>query len=482
MPDAARLARTLGAIGLLTLLLNGCATENRVVENDFGDSGYSGMVSAREYGYVRPATDVVVMERRTAGRADPRGDLWKRVRTGMTLDLYADPRIDSTVERFRRDPQYLSKMSRQGMPYLHMIVTEIERRGLPMELAFLPHVESRFNPVATSPKAAAGIWQFMPYTGLEMGLRQDVWYDGRRDPLASTGAALDYLEQLNRRFDGDWALAMAAYNCGPGRVAAAQAANRRSGKPTDYWSLNLPDETKQYVPQILATARLVAAPTRYGLNLPPVPDRPQLEVIRTLQPVDLSRVASATGVQLYDLQRLNPALKLGRTAPDGPGYILVPAGSGQRIGKKMGRVQVMPAMASVVRSRAGAAPTGTAQTSTAIRSKAVRAERRKIHVVKGGETIASIARANGIEPRTLAELNGISVREPLLSGQTLEVHATDDSALITHVVTKGDSVKTLAKHYGVSVKDLQRWNRLAETRLTPGDLILIYPPGRAPTS
>jgi membrane-bound lytic murein transglycosylase D len=275
---------------------------------------------------------------------------------------------------------------------------------------------------------------------------------------------------------------MAAYNCGPGRVAAAQAANRRSGKPTDYWSLNLPDETKQYVPQILATARLVAAPTRYGLNLPPVPDRPQLEVIRTLQPVDLSRVASATGVQLYDLQRLNPALKLGRTAPDGPGYILVPAGSGQRIGKKMGRVQVMPAMASVVRSRAGAAPTGTAQTSTAIRSKAVRAERRKIHVVKGGETIASIARANGIEPRTLAELNGISVREPLLSGQTLEVHATDDSALITHVVTKGDSVKTLAKHYGVSVKDLQRWNRLAETRLTPGDLILIYPPGRAPTS
>ncbi|EGV18318.1 transglycosylase SLT domain-containing protein [Thiocapsa marina] len=481
MPDAARLARALGALGVLTLLLNGCATENRVVEDDLGVSGYSGMVSAREYGYVRPATDVVVMERRTAGRGDSRGDLWNRVRAGMTLDLYADARIDSTVERFRRDPQYLSKLSRQGTPYLHMIVTEIERRGLPMELAFLPHVESRFNPVATSPKAAAGIWQFMPYTGLEMGLRQDAWYDGRRDPLASTGAALDYLEQLNRRFDGDWALAMAAYNCGPGRVAAAQAANRRSGKPTDYWSLSLPNETKQYVPQILATARLVAAPTRYGINLPPVPDRPQLEVIRTLQPLDLGSVASATGVQLYELQRLNPALKLGRTAPGGPGYILVPSGSGQRIGKKMGRVQIMPAMASVVRTSA-ARSGGTARPMTATRSKAALAERSKIHVVKGGETIASIARANGIEPRTLAELNGISVREPLLSGQTLEVQATDDSALIKHLVTKGDSVKTLAKRYGVSVKDLKRWNQLADTRLTPGDLILIYPPGRAPTS
>jgi membrane-bound lytic murein transglycosylase D len=472
MSDAARFARTLGALGVLTLLLNGCATETRIADIGDEDFGYSGMVSAREYGYVRPATDVVVMERRTAGRQDPRGDLWNRVRAGMTLDLYADSRIDNTVERFRRDPQYLARMSQQATPYLHMIVTELERRGLPMELAFLPHVESRFNPVATSPKAAAGIWQFMPYTGLEMGLRQDAWYDGRRDALASTGAALDYLEQLNRRFDGDWALAMAAYNCGPGRVAAAQAANRRSGKPTDFWSLGLPNETKQYVPQILATARLVAAPSRYGLNLPPVPDRPQLEVVRTLQPVDLNRVASATGVQLYELQRLNPALKLGRTSPDGPGHVLVPAGTGQRIGKKMGQVQIMPAMASVAQSRS----------RTATRQTAARVERHRMHVVKGGDTIASIARANGIEPRALADSNGIAVREPLLPGQTLKVQATDDSALITHLVTKGDSVKTLAKRYGVSVKDLQRWNRLADTRLNPGDLILIYPPGRAPTS
>jgi membrane-bound lytic murein transglycosylase D len=473
MSDAARFARTLGALGVLTLVLNGCATETRNVDNDVGDPGYSGMVSAREYGYVRPATDVVITERHTAGRQDSRGDLWNRVRAGMKLDLHADSRIDSTVDRFRRDPHYLARMSQQATPYLHVIVTEIERRGLPMELAFLPHVESRFNPTATSPKAAAGIWQFMPYTGLEMGLRQDAWYDGRRDPLASTGAALDYLQQLNRRFDGDWTLAMAAYNCGPGRIASAQEANRRSGKPTDYWSLNLPNETKQYVPQILATARLVAEPRRYGMSLPPVPDRPQVEIVRSLQPVDLQRVASATGVQLYELQRLNPALKLGRTAPDGPGHVLVPAGTGQRIGKSMGKVQIMPAMASLAPSRFGAA---------AARSRTARIEQHKTHVVKGGETVATIARANGIEPRTLAELNGISVREPLLPGQTLKVQATADTALITHLVTTGDSIKTLAKRYGVSVKDLRRWNRLADNRLSPGDLILIYPPGRTPTS
>jgi membrane-bound lytic murein transglycosylase D len=478
MHDAARFARALGTLAALTLLLNGCSTSNRVDSAGYTEPSYSGMVSAREYGYVRPAIDVTVLERGSArssaqtGRSDPGGDIWTRVRAGMRLDLYADSRIDSTVERFRRDPQYLSRMSQHGTPYLHVIVNEIERRGLPMELAFLPHVESRFNPSATSPKAAAGIWQFMPYTGREMGLRQDTWYDGRRDLLASTSAALDYLEQLNRRFDGDWALAMAAYNCGPGCVGSAQAANRRSGRPTDFWSLNLPNETRQYVPQILATARLVAEPRRYGLNLPPVPDRPHLEVVRSVQPIDLHRVSVATGVQLTELQRLNPALKLGRTAPDGPNHVLVPAGTGQRIGKKIDRVQIMPATASLASSRSSAYRPGQAPV-----------ERSRIHIVKGGENLASIARAYGIGTRVLAESNGLSVRDTLLTGQSLRIETGDASHMITHLVAQGDSIKGLARRYGVSVKDIRRWNRLADSRLSPGDLILIYPTGSsAPTS
>lgn len=470
MPNVARFARVVCALGVIALLLSACATGNRTGSVDDRDSGYAGMVSARDYGYVRPAVDVVVMERRTAGGPDARGDLWNRVRSGMTLDLHASPRIDSTLESFRRDPGYLSKMSQQATPYLHLIVSELERRGLPMELAFLPHVESRFNPTATSPKAAAGIWQFMPYTGREMGLRQDAWYDGRRDPLASTGAALDYLEQLNRRFDGDWALAMAAYNCGPGCVASARAANRRSGRPTDFWSLSLPNETKQYVPKILATARLVAEPGKYGLALPPVPDRPQLEVVRASQPLDLTRVASATGVQLYELQRLNPGLKLGRTSPDGPGHVLVPAGTGQRIGKKIDKIQVLPAVASMARET----PTSP--------SVATRIDRSTVHIVKAGESLASIARAHGIDSQALAQLNGVSVRETLLTGQTLRIQARDDSAPIRHLVARGDSITGLARRYGVSVEDLQRWNQLADSRLNQGDFILIYPRGDAPTS
>jgi membrane-bound lytic murein transglycosylase D len=474
MIDAARFGRAMGALVTVNLLLSGCATRDRATDASVEPVGYGGMVSAREYGFVRPAVDVVVKERRSAKRADASGDIWDRVRSGMQLDLYANARIDASVARFNRDPQYLSRLSEQGRLYLHMIVTELERRGMPLELAFLPHVESRFNPTATSPKAAAGIWQFMPYTGREMGLRQDVWYDDRRDPLASTGAALDYLQQLNRRFDGDWALAMAAYNCGPGCVADAQATNRRQGRPTDYWSLNLPNETKQYVPQILATARLVAEPSRYGMVLPTLPDRPQLEVVKTAQPLDLALVASATGVHMSVLQRLNQQLKLGRTGPDGPGHVLVPAGTGQRMETGAAKVQVVPATASVARaSRAERdRPTLAARGSDPAR----------FHVVKGGERLESIARQYGVDPQAIAEANGMAVGDPLLSGQTLRIQTGSAPALIRHLVSEGESVAGLARRYGVAVKDLKRWNKLADSRLSPGDLILIYPVGREPTS
>ena len=215
-------ALTVSTLSLLALsLLPGCANRGDVaMMDDASQDDYSGIVSAREYGYVRPAR-----EGRIAGRSVNRsagGDVWGRVRTGMKLDLHAHARIDGTLERFRRDPRYLERLSQQASPYLPTIVAEIEKRGFPMELALLPHVESRYNPNATSPKAAGGMWQFMPYTAREMGLRLDSEYDERRDVVASTRAALDYLAQLNQRFNGDWELTMAAYNCGPARVEAAQ--------------------------------------------------------------------------------------------------------------------------------------------------------------------------------------------------------------------------------------------------------------------
>ncbi len=485
MPASIRLACRHGTPVLLALTLSGallittgCATNKDL--SAAGDPAYEDSISAREYGFVRPAADVWVLgeyqgpKRRGSGAIPATGgaDLWDRVRSGMKLAHDADPRIDAKAEAFRRDPQYLVKLSQRARPYLHVVIGEIERRGVPAELALLPHVESRYNPAATSPKAAAGMWQFIPSTGRIMGLRQDHWYDDRRDLLASTRAAMDYLQQLHRRLGGDWELAMAAYNCGPGRVESAQVANRLRGKPTDFWSLDLPSETKNYVPQILAAARLVAEPAKYGLRLPAVPSAPQLELVRTQGQLDLARVAQASGVTIAELQRLNPGLKQGQTAPYGPGRLLVPAGYGKQITAKLASAQVLPAVPPAAAS-APALERSVADRRTPTRPLPVSVER-QVYLVKAGDDLGSIARAQGIEAQTLADFNGLLAREPLLPGQTLRVPGGSAGPVLTHRVRKGDSLGTIALRYGVTVGELKRWNPLAANEVKAGEVIRIY--------
>lgn len=484
MPASSRFACRCGtfiplALTLATglLITTGCASNKDLADLD--DPAYGGPVSAREYGYVRPAGDIWILggeaspQRRAKGGAVQAGgsDLWDRVRAGMKLSHYADPRIDLKARSFGRDPQYLAKLSERARPYLHVVIGEIERRGLPAELALLPHVESRYNPAATSPKAAAGMWQFIPSTGRIMGLRQDHWQDDRRDVLASTRAAMDYLQQLNRRFGGDWELAMAAYNCGPGRVESAQVVNQRRGRPTDFWSLDLPSETENYVPQILAAARLVAEPAKYGLRLPAVPSAPQVELVRTQGPVQLTRVAQAGGVSVAELQRLNPGLKQGQTAPDGPGRLLVPAGYGKQITTSLTTAQVVPAVPTTAPpppQRGGPSPSGASSSRLALAGEG------RAHVVKAGESITSIARAQGMEPQTLADFNGMLPREALLPGQTLRIPGGGVSApVLTHRVAKGDSLANIARRYGVTIGEIKHWNHLAATEPRPGDLLRI---------
>lgn len=466
------------AISCSLLLSGGCATNKDL--SDSGGPDYKDSISAREYGFVRPAADVWMLgedqgqRRRIKGDAPQSGgsDLWDRVRASMKLSHYADPRIDAKAEVFRRDPQYLAKLSQRARPYLHVVIGEIERRGLPAELALLPHVESRYNPAATSPKAAAGMWQFIPSTGRIMGLRQDHWHDDRRDLLASTRAAMDYLQQLNRRLGGDLELAMAAYNCGPGRVESAQVANRLRGRPTDFWSLDLPSETENYVPQILAAARLVTEPAKYGLRLPPVPSSPQLEVVSTRGPVDLARVAQASGVTVSELQRLNAGLKRGQTAPDGPGRLLVPAGYGKRITANLATAQVLPAVpptSSVLPASTHAAATRT----TPVSRLPIHGEGQP-YLVKAGESLGSIARAQGLEPQTLADFNGMLVREPLLPGQTLRIPGGSGGPVTAHRVQRGDSLDTIARRYGVTVGDIKRWNQIGTSEVRAGEVIRIY--------
>jgi membrane-bound lytic murein transglycosylase D len=255
--------------------------------------------------------------------------------------------VDAEVSRLKSNPGYLEQLSLRAGPYLHLIMDEIERRGMPAELALLPEIESRYNPRALSPKSAAGMWQFIPDTGRKYGLKQNGWYDGRKDIVASTHAALSYLQWLHGEFRGDWALALAGYNAGEGAVAAARRRNRNSGKGTDFWSLNLPSETEHYVPKLMAVAKLVRKPGRYGMRPPHIPNGPQLELVDTGRQMDLARAAKLSGLRLADLRRLNAGLKRGKTLPAGPHRLLVPIGSGRRLRVTSSRSLRLPTVARV---------------------------------------------------------------------------------------------------------------------------------------
>jgi membrane-bound lytic murein transglycosylase D len=317
------------ALPALGILLPGCASDPEP-RRLAGVDPYG--VSALEYGYVRPAADVKMNGRsgRTAYRDSD--DLWERVRRGPSLGIRHHARVDSAARRMASNPAYLTDLNRRAGPYLHLIVEELERARVPTALALLPEVESRYNPRAVSPKAASGMWQFMPYTGREMGLAQNGAYDGRNDILDSTRGAIKYLKQLHAEMGGDWALALASYNCGPGCVRRAM---RRSGS-RDFWSLtSLPAETRNYVPKLLAVLELVDRPERYGMRMPKLPNAPALEVVQATSSMSLVEVARHSGTSLHHLRSLNPGFKNGHTPVTGPHRVLVPAGKGHQLRKAL---------------------------------------------------------------------------------------------------------------------------------------------------
>lgn len=310
-------------------------------------------VSAREYGFVRPAINPYTLDEtgtesagRTASITEASGNWptnrmglfgrkagnpWRTINSSPGLGIPDHPRTAQSIERLARNKQYLDQLAGRASPYLHLIVAELERARLPATLALLPEIESRYNPRAVSPMRAAGMWQFMPDTGKQMGLEQNPWYDGRHDVMASTRGAIRYLRELNQMFDGDWALTLAAYNAGPGRVQGAQRANQAAGKPTDYWSLTLPQETQDYVPKLLAVVALVRNPERFGQRLPPLPANAPLVAVTTRQPIDLDAAARDSGVSAGKLRELNPGLKQGRNRPGQTAHVLVPRATANRL-------------------------------------------------------------------------------------------------------------------------------------------------------
>ncbi len=452
-------------------------------------------------------------------------DLFDRMRAGFKLDDVQRLAVDQQLNWFAAHPDYLERAFGRAELYMYHIVTELEARGMPLEIALLPVVESAFEPYAYSRARASGLWQFIPDTGNRYGLKQDWWYDGRRDVVESTRAALDYLQSLHDEFNGDWLLAIAAYNCGEMAVERALDANRAKGKPLDFWSLKLPKETQAYVPKLLAMRRLVSDPETYDIAISPIPNQPYFARVDTHGQIELKVAAEIAGVTNEELYELNPAFHRWATDPKGPHYLLLPidgaqvftqnvsqlsddqrmhsqtytVGRGDSVASVAKRFNTTP---NVVREM-NDLPTGALTVGTDLRvpsgSDALPAKvllaaarvdnptkrmskRPHVHVVHRGDTMYSIARRSGMDVNKLAMMNGMQPGDPLRAGQRLRLSNNDGGGgragnaprKVTYTVRAGDTLTQIAKLFQCSVKEIMSWNGLASHKgILPGQKLTI---------
>lgn len=313
------------AIILASVLLFGCQTsqQNVLIAKQHEQS----LSSANQENEVKEFTDNTRESspqwlKEKSGSA--RQNLWSFISDELKMKIPENTRIREQKRKILTNKTYLHDITLRAEPYMYWIVEQIKRRNMPMELVLLPIVESAFNPQATSSANAAGLWQIVPTTGRNYGLKQNHWYDGRRDVAASTTAALDMLQHLNRTFSGDWLLAVAAYNSGAGRVRQAIKTNRKNGKPTDFWALTLPRETTMYIPKMLALSDIVKHNKKYGVKLPRPDESRALARIELNQQIHLSQVAKMAGISLKKLKFYNSGYTRNITAPAGPHYIMLP--------------------------------------------------------------------------------------------------------------------------------------------------------------
>ena len=252
-------------------------------------------------------------------------DMWQRIRSGLALGRHLDqPVVREKLTFYAHKQEFLDRIAERARPYLFYIVEELDKRAMPAELALLPIVESAFQPFAYSRSRASGIWQFIPSTGVRYGLKQNWWYDGRRDIVEATRAALDYLEKLHAEFNGDWMLALAAYNAGELNVQRAVDENLKAGRSTDFFSLRLPRETRGYVPSLLAVSELLANAERYNVQWQPIANEPHFTIVRIDGQIDLATAARLANLSREEFRNLNPGFNQWASDPDGPHRLVVP--------------------------------------------------------------------------------------------------------------------------------------------------------------
>ena len=397
-------------------------------------------------------------------QGDPQRDLWARIRVGFALPELDTFLVTENESWYAERPEYVARMLDRSKRYLFYIVQEVEKRGMPTEIALLPMIESAFNPQAYSRAKAAGIWQFMPSTGRTFGLQQNWWVDSRRDIMAATNAALDYLQKLHGMF-GDWQLALAAYNWGEGSVSRAIAKNQARGLPTDFLSLHMPVETANYVPRLLAIKHLIQRPQEFNANLGALPNAPYFAQITITQHIDVALAARLAETPLQEFTSLNPHYNRPIISAKTPTTLLLPVDKAEVFARNL-----------------------EGHKTPLVSWKPYQGRR--------GERLDSIAGRYGISTARLKEVNGIGAKNKRLAGSQIilvpgaaseetldrtrftEVKAEPDAAPIgrSYTVRRGDTLASIAKRHGVTAAQVKQWNGLKSSKLALNQKLVLNAP------
>ncbi len=476
------------------------------------------------------AVDIELEEADGSGAADKPveiTDVWQHIANGLEFTVPDNARVDVQRKWYLKHPEYMARVVKRAKPFLYYIVNELEQHNMPMELALLPIVESAFDPFAYSHGRAAGMWQFIPSTAKRFGIQQTWWYDGRRDVVASTQGAVNYLSYLVEMFDGNWMHALAAYNSGEGRVARAIRANKRANKPTDFWSLDLPRETRAYVPKLLALADILKNRDNYAFSWPSVDNNEVITVVDIGSQVDLAFAADLADMPLEALHALNPGFNRWATDPDGPHRLVLPIDKAETfttalagidrnerlnwVRHEVKRGDSILKLANDYHTTADIIKRVNDLSSNVIRigdhimvpvalkeldqyslsqdqrlastQNVKRGEHKLTHTVKSGDTLWDLSMEYSVSTRDLAKWNGIAPTDMLQPGQKLAIWLNKvsesqrpDSIMktLTYTVKRGDSLSRIANKFNVRVSDIAKWNDLSAKRyLQPGQKLKL---------
>lgn len=451
----------------------------------------------------------------------PSADIWSEIRESFQLEIFESDLVKRHEKRYTRNPKHFERILERAKVYLPYIFEQTQRYNMPSEVVLLPLIESGYNPRIYSTRGAAGLWQFMPATGRNYGLKQDWWYEGRRDITYSTQAALKHLRDLNKMFDGDWPLTFAAYNVGHNGMNRAINANKRKNKPTDLKFLKLNSETRNFYPKLIAVKNIIQNPDDYGVTLPEITTKSPFEIVEFDFQIDLAVLSEAIQVDSLKLALLNPGFRRYATPPDGPFRILVPA---DKLSETVDwRRDLLPSEAIVARSehrvRAGDTLSEIAEyygvSIASIRAINVKSSNlikigeilripshqgaseglsglhEIMHQVVANDSLSEIAQAYNVKLSELRAINGLSAKSDLIRiGQQLRIPNSSRSisnnptvtasshdlrSNVRHSVRRGESLWTIARRYGVRVIDIVNWNEISRSaHIYPGQKLVIF--------